>query len=192
MAQKGNKPAPSRFESGDMSKRQVHRTEKIQDDEVTVSRDPATESLAGRRGQHAPRFYRYIRRKVALGLYRKSGYDWATAKEEAEDIPEEELDEIIAEHFPESRAGRLGDGSFLQWLIDHKDQILQLIMAIISILSMFADNPEDLDRTFNDLKSKKSKKEEAQKDDQKEEKEEAPAPTPVDDPSRRRRPRSGE
>jgi hypothetical protein len=80
--------------------------------------------------------YNFIRNRVAEGLVQSHGYSWEAARDLADTVTETEID-ALAKKKRLKMAG-LGDGSFLQWLRDNKDQILQVVLAIISILAMFA------------------------------------------------------
>lgn len=89
-------------------------------------------------GKRGRAFYRFVRRRVANELAKRTGMDIGDAREEVATMTNAEIDNQADLR----GVGALGDGTFLQWLIDHKDQIIQLIMAIVSILAMFG-GPED-------------------------------------------------
>lgn len=109
---------------------------------------------AGGKAFFFQRRYNHVRYEIARNLVEKYNYDWRTAREKAEEVTNEDIDERAAAmktpfsvwteeekaRIGDDRTGALGDGTFLRWLIEHKEQILQLIMAIVSILAMFASD----------------------------------------------------
>ena len=65
------------------------------------------------------------------------------SREKAKALVAEVDDEVILKHIVEKYGDEIGEGgkleSLLQWLVDHKEQILQLVKFIVTLLALFAD-----------------------------------------------------
>lgn len=76
-------------------------------------------------------FTGFIRQRVKAELIKK-GMTPADAQAAVN-----ELDDDTINHFAsESKVGKIGDGTFLQWIIDHAPQIMQLIQTLVQMLLM--------------------------------------------------------
>lgn len=82
--------------------------------------------------QHGKLFYRMVKDHAVHRLMTEKGYSESKARSLVESLSHESIDSY-ADHVGVS--GQIGDGSFLQWLADHKDQILALLKLIVTILS---------------------------------------------------------
>lgn len=90
------------------------------------------------------RLFSYIRGEAQAKLVEKGTYDPQTARWKAEHFTDEDIQRQLDKRKELAKSvGKLGDGGFWQWIMDHKDQILELVMTIVSLLSMFADGQPD-------------------------------------------------
>lgn len=87
----------------------------------------------------------HVRTEVQAELVKSGRYDWNGARYLTENLSNEEIlgqaqkaGFSMDEDINSSKVGALGDGKILQWIIDHKDQILELIRAIVSIFLAFS------------------------------------------------------
>jgi hypothetical protein len=78
-------------------------------------------------------FYNFVRRRASKVLADKHGYDLSEANEVVSGVTDKEIDDLA-----ERRKLNLAGGGFLDWLKANGPKILEIIMAIVSILSMFA------------------------------------------------------
>ena len=96
---------------------------------------------------HGGLFYRTVRsraeRTLADKLVSEKGYKPADARAEAKKLVaslDDRTIDVIGRRLANIKEG-LGDGTFIDWLIDHKAEILELVKFIVSLLMMFADPP---------------------------------------------------
>jgi hypothetical protein len=84
-------------------------------------------------------FYRIVRSKVASQLMETHGYDRRRALREADLLHSETIDHAATEtHLSEFPQSALGDGKIIQWIIDHKDQILALVKFLVELITAVA------------------------------------------------------
>lgn len=99
--------------------------------------------VEGRNGKHGRLFYHTVRTHVYRGLVDK-GTPPVRAKQLVEALSVESID-AYADHVGIKVSGGIGDGKLLQWLVDHKEQILALIKFIIGLLAIADSRTELLD-----------------------------------------------
>lgn len=90
--------------------------------------------------KHGRLFYNIVRSRVRDRL-RASGKLPSNAEIDrlVDGVPDHDID-LYAEQA--GIVGALGDGGLLQWIKDHKEQIIRVVMLIVSLLLMFADEPD--------------------------------------------------
>lgn len=78
-------------------------------------------------------------RRVAVSKLVQSGMPHQQAENEVKAV----LDDEVKESMDKQRvkiAGKVGAGGILKWLQDHRDQIMQIVQIILSLIGMFGDN----------------------------------------------------
>ena len=84
------------------------------------------------------RLYLRIARTWAAGILRREhGFGFREAREAVDDLDPAMVADLAAAQG--SSVGAIGDGEILQWLVDHREEFLKLVMAIVQIVLMFAD-----------------------------------------------------
>jgi len=109
-------------------------------------KEPLAAEAAADAPKHGGLFYRTVRNraetKLAAELVAKRGYKKADARAAAkamiDDLDERSIDAYAA-HVGVKQG--IGDGGFLKWLSEHREEILALIEFIVKLLMTFADPP---------------------------------------------------
>lgn len=101
---------------------------------------PVPEWVTSGPPRHNFLFYMRVRGSLHRRLSRRLGAD--KADEALAAWGKKEIDGVA---FQAGLRGKLGDGKILQWIIDHKDQIIAVIKIIFTIVMMFLQLPPALD-----------------------------------------------
>lgn len=95
-----------------------------------------TEAVPAGRLFDGSRFHEFVRNHVVRGLVSKHNFHWNDARRMVDTLTDDEIDKEAPRFIKQMPFGKLGDGKILQWIIDHKAEIMALVEWIITIFAM--------------------------------------------------------